>query len=333
MSLAYSPDGALLAVGTSFGAVELYRTSDRTLTGTRWVGFRPVVSVAFSPDGTRLVAVASDEAVRVFGASGEPAPLTTLSLPASEGGPLVRGAIFTGDGAELLVPHGVRGGEFYLGRFRATDGQPGSRQRLGPALAGTSTGIVASPDRKWYATVGASEPARAIVLHRASDDGKAASLSIWSEAAVAFSRDSTLMAAGPDSTGKLKVIRLADATEVAAVPMDLPPRVVALAYSPDGKLLAVSTNQDIALIATDTGSPVRRLPFAGPSKLSFTGDSALLAATGQVHTNVRVFRVADGSVVEGLLATRNMADFSRGTHKLALATESSSAIAILCGLK
>lgn len=61
-----------------------------------------------------------------------------------------------------------------------------------------------------------------------------------------------------------------------------PPVLTALAFSPDGKLLAVSGNREILLHTLDGSAPPRRLPGLSDSILSlaFSRDGSLLAAGG-----------------------------------------------------
>jgi WD40 repeat protein len=69
MSVAFSPDGKILAIGDTSGTIRLYRVTDfqqlLTCQGhTSWV-----VSLAFSPDGTTLASGSSDCTVRLWNAS------------------------------------------------------------------------------------------------------------------------------------------------------------------------------------------------------------------------------------------------------------------------
>lgn len=61
-----------------------------------------------------------------------------------------------------------------------------------------------------------------------------------------------------------------------------PPVLTALAFSPDGKTLAVSGNREILLHTLDSSAPPRRLPGLSDSILSlaFSKDGSLLAASG-----------------------------------------------------
>jgi WD40 repeat protein len=75
-SVAFSPNGAILAAGDDGGGVTLWRTSDRRPIGRLLVDSKPrnrsVRSVAFSPDGTVLATGAEDGSVTLWNvASGD----------------------------------------------------------------------------------------------------------------------------------------------------------------------------------------------------------------------------------------------------------------------
>jgi mono/diheme cytochrome c family protein len=72
----------------------------------------------------------------------------------------------------------------------------------------------------------------------------------------------------------------------------LPPVVTALAFSPDGKTLAVSGNREILIHSLDGSAPPKRLPGLSERILSlaFSGDGALLLAGGGMHGQHRADR-------------------------------------------
>ena len=65
-AVAFSPDGAWLAVGGMGGEVKVYKTADGTRAAALGGHNGAVFSLAFTPDGTRLLTGGFDGLIRVF---------------------------------------------------------------------------------------------------------------------------------------------------------------------------------------------------------------------------------------------------------------------------
>jgi WD40 repeat protein len=104
-ALAFSPGGALLAIGDAGGAVRLVNTADGSNAHMLRAG-AAVRSLVFSPDGTLLAAPRADGAVPVW-RMGDIEPMITLAGSPGDGK-----LIFTADNQLALVA-GTRGIAFY----------------------------------------------------------------------------------------------------------------------------------------------------------------------------------------------------------------------------
>ncbi|HEY2018205.1 MAG TPA: hypothetical protein VGH38_32090 [Bryobacteraceae bacterium] len=88
----------------------------------------------------------------------------------------------------------------------------------------------------------------------------------------------------------------------------LPPVVTALAFSPDGKSLAVSGNREVLIHALDGSAPPKRLPGLSERILSlaFSKDGSLLVAGGGTPARfgeIQLWDVASGKLRRSLMVT------------------------------
>jgi WD40 repeat protein len=129
-SLAYSPDGTMLALGTYDKEILLWRLSDGQLWRTMKGHTKRVNSVAFSPDGMTLASAGGDQTVRLWRVA-DGSLLRTLEHK------FVDKVIFSPDGT-MLASAGNDGVKLW----QVTDGS--LRQSLAPG--DTVAGITFSPD-------------------------------------------------------------------------------------------------------------------------------------------------------------------------------------------
>jgi WD40 repeat protein len=231
--VAWSPDGRMIASGTSAGGVHLIDPAIGREVRAAQGHSDEVRSVSFSPDGRRLASGANDGVVRVWSAT-ELAPISTIN--AHNG--LVRSVAWSPNGSML-----ASGGHDNTVRVWSTDSWQGAG-----GLA-DHTGWVAkvafSPDGRFLASGSGDSTVRIWDLagqkyHRVLDQ-----FDSWWVVDFVFSPDSRFIAA-INNDPAIYVYDIHSGTLVAQV--TVPYGSVAITWSPDGRYLATSGFETIIWI-------------------------------------------------------------------------------------
>ncbi len=328
-SVAFSPDGAILAIADVSGGVTLWDVATGEDRGS--IASEPsggALSIAFSPDGAILATgdgrghvqlweVLAGEIHRTL--TGHTASLTSLDF-SPDGGLLVTGSE---DGTARLW-------DTVSGEAHHTFTLPGASEVYAVAFASQDTVAAGSADgmaRLWDTAAG--EPRRTLTGHGvavtslacgadgitlASSDA-AGTIRVWDTAAgtprqrlaghsedvtsLAVGRDADLLATASDD-GR---VRLWDAdTGVVVASVDTG-SVTAVALSPDGTTLATG-DFDGTIRLWDVATGAKRLTFDGDQSwvgsLAFSADGFLLAAADHEDGTVRLWDATTGENVATL---------------------------------
>jgi len=231
-ALAYSPDGAILAVAKRDSRIELLDAKTHERIGAELVGHSdPIRQLAFSPDGSTLASASFDGS----------AILWDTVRHAARGQPLrhkdsVTCVAFSPDG-KLVATGGL---DRYIKFW-----DPASGAERGPALQGLTDGLVSlafSPDGKWLASGG--RDGKVDLWNVASRTGQNTLYEVTAATvaepifSIAFSPDGKWLA----WTGRGKRVLVYDlaAEKISPVILIQKETVRAIAFSPDSKTLATA---------------------------------------------------------------------------------------------
>jgi WD40 repeat protein/serine/threonine protein kinase len=250
-SAAFSPDGQSLAVAgsTADGVVRVYDLTTGELRHPLQGHIDRVVSVAYSPDGRRLVSTSLDRTVKLWDAATGQEVLTLRGHK-----DVTSRALFSPDGRRLASVS-VDGTLMVWDATPLGAGAPDHSRTL-TGHDGIVYGVAYSPDGQSLASASAdrtvkcwdAETGQDLFTFRGHTD---------TVLSVAFSPDGRRLASG----GK-EVVRLCDAAtgEEIFARTGFPGGVHRLAFSPDGNRLAVITGlEDVQVLDATTGEKVLTL--------------------------------------------------------------------------
>jgi WD40 repeat protein len=287
--LAYAPDGRTLATAGRQDGVKLWDVPGPMLVErcTLRSGGRPATILVYSPDGRTLATGGNDRVLQLWDTSD---PRRAPRVFDAED--VVFCAAFTPDGKTLV------GGRETLTIW---DVATGKTRVVSDQQVRLIRAVTFAPDGKTLFTASFQDPALSARDTATWEVSRTQSLSGRSALSAVLSPDGKSLAVGIASPGGESRLALVDAATFeprAAVAM-VEQAVGALAFSPDGKMLAASTLGDegrqVILCEAVSGREIRHLRLPAPANgLAFAPDSKSLAV-GTRDGTIILFDPGNGS--------------------------------------
>jgi WD40 repeat protein len=282
-SVAFSPDGKLVASGSQDGTIRFWQVDTghglHTLTGHNGSS---VCSVAFSPDGKLVASGAWDDTVRVW--KYELYMDMGNLVHTLDHDDTVFSVAFSPDGKLLASGSGSWDKTIKLWQV-----DTGNLVRTLSGHWGGVRSVAFSPDGKLLASGGGDNT---IKLWNVTTGAEVRTLSDWAFS-VAFSPDGKLLASGGDDN-TIKLWNVTTGAEVRTL-SGHSDWVFSVAFSPDGKLLASGSGDNtIKLWDVTTGAEVRTLSGHSDwvTSVAFSPDGKLLVS-GSDDKTIRVWNLID----------------------------------------
>jgi Tol biopolymer transport system component len=281
-SLAYSPDGKLLASADTQGTVVVSDAQSGQARSKLPTQTGPYLGVAFSPDGKLLVTAGEDGAVRLW------APQTGAARGALRGhnGPALC-VTFRQDG---LLASGGKDGTIRLWSL------PSDRpRRTVLAHSGPVTCLAFSPDGKLLAS-GSANPDTTARIWKVDGTAPLQTLPAAGSAvtAVAFSPDGSRLARVNGAANRLHLYEPSTGKQAHWVAFNAARAINGLSFSPDGRRIALACRSRHLLVydLETTQSTFYRGHVGGLEAVAFSPDGSRIASAS-ISGEVRVWDAAD----------------------------------------